>query len=183
MIKHMKNQENNINKICSFYVNKWHLATMTLPHINQTINKGTKIITLLQKGIENNIYELISKMNLKTETKDKILGINWTSNTILKYSNIEKDITKQLKTSNNIEIIINGNNEYIEIMNKNINKTLSKNQNKIKNKQINIINCYEIAQFENISEILDQHDLILNTSGINEINQVFTGYEKEIVNK
>ena len=70
----MKNQEKNIKKICSFYVNQWHLATMTLPHINQTINKGTKIITLLQKGIENNIYELISKMNLKTEIKDKILG-------------------------------------------------------------------------------------------------------------
>lgn len=175
----MKKQEKNVKKICSFYVNQWHLATMTLPHINKTINQGTKIITLLQKGIENNIYELISKMNLKTETKDKILAINWTSNTILKYTTIEKDIIKELKADNDIEIIINGSNEYIEIMNKNINKTLSKNEKKIKNKQVNIINCYEITQFNNITEILDKHNLLLNTSGINEIGQVFKGYEKE----
>lgn len=181
----MKKQEKMINKICSFYVNQWHLATMTLPHINQTINQGTKIITLLQKGIENNIYELISKMNLKTETKDKILAINWTSNAIPKYTNIEKSIIKEIKTNNKIEIIINGSNEYINTMNQNIEKTLFKNQKRIKNKEINIINCYEIAQFENITDILDQHNLILNTSGINNINQVFAGYEKEekIVNE
>lgn len=179
----MKKQENSISKICSFYVNQWHLATMTLPHINKTINNGTKIITLLQKGIENNIYELISKMNLKTETKDKILSINWTSSTIPKYSNIEKDILKQLKTSNSIEIIINGTNEYIIAINKNIEKTLVKHQKKIKDKKISIINCYEIAQFENITEILDKHDLLLNTSGINNIEQVFTGYEKQAVNQ
>lgn len=175
----MKKQEQNINKICSFYVNQWHLATMTLPHINENINKGTKIITLLQKGIENNIYELISKMNLKTETKDKILSINWTSNTIPKYSIVEKEIIKELKTNHNIEIIINGTNEYIEHINKSIDKTLAKNQKKIKNKEINIINCYEITQFSNITEILDKHDLLLNTAGINGIQQVFTVYEKE----
>lgn len=179
----MKELEKSINKICSFYVNQWHLATMTLPHINETINKGTKIITLLQKGIENNIYELISKMNLKTETKDKILAINWTSNPIPKYTNVEKDIIKALKTNSKIEIIINGNNQYIESINQNINKTLNKNQKKIKDKQINIINCYEIAQFDNITNILDQHSLILNTSGINSINQVFTGYEKQAINQ
>ena len=179
----MKNQEKTINKICSFYVNKWHLATMTLPHINNEINKGTKIITLLQKGIENNIYELIAKMNLKTETKDKILSINWTSNEIPKYSNIEKEIIKQIKNNNSIEIIINGTNEYINATNKNIDKTLERNKNKIRNKQINIVNCYEIAQFENITPILDEHDLLLNTSGINNIEQVFTGYEKQAVNQ
>ena len=42
-----------------------------------------------------------------------------------------------------------------------------------------IINCYEIIEFNgSITEILDKHDKILNTSGEKEIKEIFTDYEK-----
>ena len=31
-------QDNNLTKLCSFYVSDWHLVTMLLPYINQKIN-------------------------------------------------------------------------------------------------------------------------------------------------
>lgn len=34
----------NIKKICNFYVSDWHLAVMLLPYINKEINKGTKLL-------------------------------------------------------------------------------------------------------------------------------------------
>lgn len=46
--------------------------------------------------------------------------------------------------------------------------------------KIKVINFYEVLEFNyNITEILDEHDKILNTSGEKEINEVFEGYEKK----
>lgn len=160
----MKNEIKTTNKICSFYVNDWHLSTMILPHINKSLEEKTKILTLLEKGIENNINELMSKMNLKQETRYNIAKINWTTNHIYKYSQIEKTIQKEIKENEKVEIFIKGSNEYIETMNKIVSKVINKNQRKLKQKQVSTINCYEVTQFKEITTILDQHDLVLNTS-------------------
>ena len=152
---------------------------MMLPHINENIIKNIKVITLLEKGIKNNVEELVLKMNLKESTKSQILGINWTSNVKYKYKEIEKYIKENLKKQDNIEIIVNGKNSYIDIINSNIEEFINKNQKKLKNKYITIINCYEVTQFNNISEVIDKHDLILNTSGYRKIEEVFTDYKKE----
>lgn len=160
----MKNEQKTTSKICSFYVNDWHLATMILPHINKSLEEKTKIITLLEKGIENNINELMSKMNLKQETRYSIAKINWTTNHIYKYSQIEKNIQKEIKENKKVEVFIKGSNEYMEAMNKIVTKVINKNQRKLKQKQVNIINCYEVTQFKEINTVLDQHDLVLNTS-------------------
>ena len=175
----MENKENVIKKVCSFYVNEWHLTTMMLPHINENLIKNVKVITLLEKGIKNNVEELVSKMNLKESIKSQILEINWTSNVKYKYKEIEKYLKENLKKQDNIEIIINGKNSYIDIINSNIEEFINKNQKKLKNKYITIINCYEVTQFNNISEVIDKHDLILNTSGYRKIEEVFTDYKKE----
>jgi len=50
-------------------------------------------------------------------------------------------------------------------------------------KEFNIINCYEVTQFnDNIKNVLDKHDLIINTAGIHPIEEVFAGYEKRMAN-
>lgn len=174
----MENQENNFKKVCSFYVNEWHLTTMILPHINRDINKKIKVATILEKGIKENIKILISKMNLKEETKNKIEKINWTSTKIYKYREIESYLMKNIKNEVNIDIIVNGKNEYINIINLNIEKFIEKHKHELDSKKITIINCYEVTQFSNISEIICKHDMILNTSGIRKIEDVFTGYNK-----
>ena len=46
---------------------------------------------------------------------------------------------------------------------------------------INIINCYEVSEFNNnINIILDKHDYIINTSGINPVGEIFKSREKKI---
>ena len=177
--------KNNIEKLCSFYVSDWHLVTMLLPYINKQINEKANIITVLENNIEENVKTLVSKLNLKN--KKEILNLDWRENKISKYSEI-KEIMKKLKKDNIENIIfINGSKNFVDIINKNINKyleniekQLKKHKNieeKIKDMKIKIVDCYEVGDFNlNIQEILQNHDRILNTSGEKEINDVFEGY-------
>lgn len=165
----MRENENNVSRVCSFYVNDWHLTTMLLPHINKTINENKKVLTILEKGIKNNIENLLSKMNLKTEAQNKILEIDWNSKPICKFSEIKNNIEGLLKNVQAINIIVDGNEEYMKIANKNIDKVIKS----IVGKKVTIINCYEIAKYTDISTILDEYDLVLNTSGIKQINEIF----------
>lgn len=171
----MKDNKNQVRKICSFYVDDWHLTAMILPHINRTLKENKGILTILENGIRNNIEELLSKMNLKQEMKQHILEINWTSTSVCKYSKIKDEIEQKAKFADKIEIIVNGTEEYIEIANENIEKVIKN----IEGKEIDIINCYETTKYKDITKILDKHDLVLNTSGIKKIEEVFTNYKQK----
>lgn len=171
----MNIQKKGIMKLCSFYVSDWHLITMLLPYINRKINEEEKIVTVLENDIKNNVEILAKKLNLKNE--EKILNINWCKEND-KYLEI-KNCLKNNKESN-IIILVNGTKEYIDEANKNIDKIIGENKERIEQKNIKIINCYEIVEFNgSITEILDNHDKILNTSGEKEINEVFEDYERK----
>ena len=166
--------KNNIEKLCSFYVSDWHLVTMLLPYINKQINEKANIITILENDIEENIKTLTKKLNLKNE--EQILGLDWKKTNGLKYFEVENKI-KELKNDTLNIIFINGNKNYIDITDKNIEKFLNKNKEKKKELNIKIINCFEVSEFNvNMQQILNEHDKILNTSGEKEINDVFEGY-------
>lgn len=167
--------DQNIKRLCSFYVSDFHLVTMILPYISKGVNEGVKITTILENNIEQNVVTLVEKLNLKNE-KD-ILAIDWNQKEIAKYDEIETKLNEIVKGNKKIEIVVNGSKSYIE----NVNKILKKyfNTKKFKNKEITILDCYEVTEFNyNIMEILDSHDKILNTSGEKEIEEVFEGYKK-----
>ena len=164
----------NIKKLCGFCINEWHLTTMVLPYISKEINNNYKIITILEKGIEENIKLLIKKLNLKNE--EKILGIDWKQSMARKYTSISNKLNIIAKTKENYIILVNGKKNYMDMVNKYIEKWLQKNR--IQN-EIKIINCYEITEFNyNITAILDSHDKMINTSGEKEIQEVFEDYGK-----
>ena len=175
--------KNNIEKLCSFYVSDWHLVTMLLPYINKQINEKANIITILENNIEENVKTLVSKLNLKNE--EEILNLDWKAKKVIKYLEI-KNLMKSLKNEDIKNIIfINGNKNYVDIINKNIEKYLkdfrkqSEKQSNKKDAKVNIkiINCFEVGDFNlNMQEILHSHDKILNTSGERKINEVFEGY-------
>lgn len=170
----MKEEKGNILRFCSFYVSDWHLVTMLLPYINKKINEGVKIFPILENDITNNVKTLVSRMNLKDESK--ILNINWT--------NKNDKINNIIDNNKNEEIliIVNGTKEYINKENKKINSYLKENEEEIikANTKLKIVDCYEIVEFNgSIIEILNSHDKILNTSGEKEINEVFEDYKKE----
>ena len=145
----------NIKKLCGFCINEWHLTTMVLPYISKEINNNYKIITILEKGIEENIKLLIKKLNLKNE--EKILGIDWKQSMARKYTSISNKLNIIAKTKENYIILVNGKKNYMDMVNKYIEKWLQKNR---------------------ITAILDSHDKMINTSGEKEIQEVFEDYGK-----
>ena len=167
--------DNNVERLCSFYVSDWHLVTMLLPYINKEINEKANIITILENDIEENIKILTKKLNLKNE--EKIFNLNWKKTNGIKYTEIENKMKKLEKDEVLNVIFINGNKSYIDLTNKNIDKFLKENKEKYKKINIKIIDCYEVGEFNiNMREILDKHNKILNTSGEKEICEVFEGY-------
>lgn len=57
--------------------------------------------------------------------------------------------------------------------------------NKYRNnkKYITVINCFEVEEFDDdIRDILYEHEYIINTSGINKIEDVFEIYKEKQVN-
>lgn len=164
----MEVQKNNLTKLCSFYVSDWHLVTMLLPYINQKINEQAKIATILEQDIKQNVETLVEKLNLKN--KEKIINLNWSTQDEI------KEKINELEKNQELVIFINGSKEFIEKHNKKLTKYFETHL--IKN-EIKIINCYEIIEFNgSITQILDEHDKILNTSGEKEIKEVFADYEK-----
>ena len=172
----MESQKVNVSKLCSFYVSDWHLVTMLLPYISKNIKEGTKIATILEKDIEENIYTLLERLNLKEE--EQIKKINWKNINEKKYTTVNKLMEGNLAQEE--LVIVNGSKDFIKRANENINKYIEKNKEKLNGKNIKIVDCYEIIEFNgNINDILDNHNKILNTSGEKEINEIFEDYKKE----
>lgn len=168
----MEVQKSNLTKLCSFYVSDWHLVTMLLPYINKKINEQAKIATILEKDIQENIKVLLEKLNLKN--KEKIEQINWTNEQ-------RKNIFSNIENSKEIIIIVNGGKDFIKNKNEKIEKYLETHEI---NKKVKIINCFEVIEYNgSISDVLEEHDMVLNTSGEREISELFGDYENKKVLK
>ncbi len=171
---------NNKLKLCSFYVSDWHLTAMLLPFIEENVKKGEHIETILGKNIFYNMQEILTRIKIPDNIKDQILKIDWKNKNIIKYGDIRKVMERATKNYKNVTLIVEGTKERIEIINNNINRWMQKQERKLQRKNIRIINCYEVTEFnDNLQEILDKHDKILNTSGIHEIEEMYSGYTKK----
>ena len=164
-------------KICSFYVSDWHLTAMLLPYIEDAKERNEHLNTILEKNISYNMKEILSRVRMDDRKKENIIKIGWVNKELLKYNDIKKYMEKITRYENNITIIVEGHKDRIEYIGKNIDKWIKKSEKKLKKKEIKIINCYEVTEFnKDLEEILDKHDKILNTSGIHEIEEMYEGY-------
>ena len=109
--------ENSVLKVCSFYVSDWHLTAMLLPFIEEQIQKGESINTILEKSIIHNIKEIITRVQISDRIKEQIVKIDWTNNNLIKYMEIKNYLEKIIKNERNITIIIEGKKERIEYIN------------------------------------------------------------------
>ena len=158
-----------INKMCSFYVNEWHLTVMMLPYINSKMQNNEKVTILSEENLENNIETILQKLNINNKVKNEIENLYWKSTPI----NMVDTMVNEVTSKDNIIIV--GNEEYIE----NANKIIEK---KIKTGEINIIDCYEVMQFNNnIDSILKNNEKVINTSGEKTIDEMFEGFSKKEV--
>ena len=141
-------------RYCSLYVNDMHLIVMLIPYIERELEKKEKIITILENDLENEIDTIVKKVNLGREKKNKIKRINWKKNLL------SKEQIGEIKGEN---ILIKGSYEFIQ----SVNEVLKTEDNRV-------IDCYDIDTIEqNSRTILEQHNAILNTSGIRKISDMF----------
>lgn len=166
----MKDQENQMKKVCGFYVNEMHFATMILPYIRREIEAKHKIITILQNDMKSNVEEVLSNMNLNETLQNEILTLNWSKTISVKYSKVKQIIEEANGQAQNITIIINGDKEFIKMVNQYTEKAI-KSISMLKT--VTITNFYDVTEFTNVSEITNLHEYILNTSGIRRTQEVF----------
>ena len=91
------------------------------------------------------------------EKQEKILSLDWNNNDLKKF----KEISKKSKEDADMVIFIKGKQNYIQNINKNIEKWVSTD------KHVKIIDCYEFFEVEEtIEEIAKKYDKVLGTSRI-----------------
>ena len=134
-------------KLCSSYVSNMHFATMILPFVNKQIKEKTSVVTFLENNFTTNIELVLSRLTISDEVKKEILKINWKDTNATKYLNIEKILKMQLNKNCNNIIIVNGNEEYINIINECIDRCIQKNHKKFEKTSIKIMNFYEVRKF------------------------------------
>lgn len=165
-----------IKRVCGFNVSSIHFSVMILPYINKELEDEKNIITILEGNLEKNIQEILSKITLNNEAKEKIKNINWKATDIEKV-NIEKTVKLKLTEEKDLSFIVYGREEYINNVNQRIEKIIKKHEKELASKEIKIINCYTIEDFkENIREILNKHEAMFNTSGEKKIEEIFEDY-------
>jgi len=150
---------------------------MLMPNIGKKI-ENEKVVMLLENEMTQIKNKFLEKIVLDEKLKNQMEKMNW-EKTICKYEKIDEKISKNIKK--NINVIVYGSQEYIDKMNKTIEKWISKNKGEFEN--INIINAYEAMELNNnLDFILEKHDKILNTSGEKNIEDIFQGYRKNYLN-
>ena len=162
----MNNTNDNVEKVCNFYMSDWHFTVMILPYINKEINQNVQIITFFEKDISQKFKTLVGKLNLKNE--EEILKINWNNVDINKSIS---EIENKIKNNNKNLLIINGTNDYIKNVNYKIKKEIK--QNTLTEHRLKIIDCYDFnSNKEKIDSILKKYDSMLNTSGEIKISNI-----------
>lgn len=155
--------ENQMIKACNFYVSQWHLFAALLPYVRDELKKNCKVIIISQDNLEKGIKNLVSKLNLKFENKNGINDIVWLN---------ENFVLELREEINPVTIVVQGTVDFI----KEINKYLETNLKPLYRK-VTIINCFEIYDTNDILyNILDEHDFVFNTAGMNKKSDIFHGY-------
>ena len=160
--------QQNIKKLCNFYVSDLHLSVMLLPYLSRQINEDVEITTIFEKIEKENIGKILDKLNIKN--KEKILNINWFNSNKDANEKINNAIKKDIKENKDLIIIIGGNKNYVAENHKNITKLINDFEDTKKfNSAVKIIDCYNADEVGiDMRSIVREHDGLLNTSG--EIN-------------
>ena len=163
-----------IKKSCSFYINDMHFATMIMPFIKKEVESEANFITFLEKNYTNNVELVLGRTAINEEIKRRILNINWKDNDTNKYITVEKMLKEKIIKNKQNVVIINGSKEYINMVNELLEKYIDRHSKKYEDTTIFIMDFYEVGTFnENITNILDEHEIIFNTSGEHLIEEVF----------
>ncbi len=152
----MLENKNSKDKVCAFYASDYHFEMMTLPYISKKLDESKKVVILSENDLNDTINVLMERTNLKTDKKKKILNLNWNNNDLEKFRMISENVKNQEETI----IFVKGRENYINNVNKNIEKWI---ENDVNSK---VINCYDIQEIgSEMNRIMENYGTILSTSG------------------
>ena len=150
-------------KTCAFYASDYHFEIISLPYIEEQLEKNKQIIVLTENDLEESVKTVISKTNLKETKRKNIFSIDWNNDNLSKFKKIKKDIEDQ----KDIIIFIKGKENYIKNVNRNIEKFVSNKDN------VKIVDCYYIEEVsQDIDSIMNKYEKVLSTTGEKEINKI-----------
>ena len=160
-----------LRKICSVYANDIHFATLIFPFIHRELEKNATIRTILEKNEQENIEKVLENVGLNSDVKEEIRKIDWKGTNINKIRENFKQLEKNVKDNKKIDIVVSGRNIFIQKVNKAIDLWAKNNIELLENKdtELNIINCFSFEENKKIDNIVDTHEYILKTSGLEEI--------------
>ena len=160
-----------LKKICGVYASDLHFATLIIPFIHKELEKNTTIRTILEKEEQENIEKVLKNVGLNSEIKEEIRKIDWNGTNINKIRENFKLLEKDINNKEKIDIIISGRNTFIQKLNKAIDLWVKNNIELLENKntELNIINCFSFEDNKNIDNIINTHEYILKTVGLEEI--------------
>ncbi len=158
-----KKSMNKIIKACNFYVSEWHLFAALLPYIRDELKQKHKIVIVSQDKLEGGMKNLVKKLNLHFENENGINDVMW----------FNEDFVMEIREEcTPVTIVVEGTMEFI----KEINTYLVDRLYPLY-LDLSIINCYEVYNSNNmLYNILDEHDFVFNTAGMNKKSEVFPGY-------
>ena len=150
-------------KACNFYVSEWHLFVALLPYIREELKEKHKMVVISQDKLETGMKTLVKKLNLRFENENGIDDITWLNDDF--FIEIREEC---IPTT----IIVQGTMEFILDINNYLTARLSPLY-----AELTIINCYEIYNTNTmLYNILDEHDFVFNTAGMNNKSDIFPGY-------
>lgn len=160
-----------LKKVCSIYANDLHFATMIFPFIHKEVEENTTIRTILENNEEENIEKILKNIGLNSEVKEEIKKIDWKNTNINKIRKNFKLLEEDIRSKKRIDIIVSGRNIFIEKVNQAIDLWIKNNIENLEKSsvELKIINCFYFEENKNSDNIIDEHDYILRTSGLEEI--------------
>lgn len=152
-----------IIKACNFYVSEWHLFAALLPYIRDELKQKHKIVVISQDRLENGMKTLVKKLNIRFDNENGINEITWLNEALV------MDIREECVP---VTIIVQGTMEFISEVNNYLTQRLEPLY-----AELRIINCYEVYNTNTmLYNILDEHDFVFNTAGMNKKSDIFPGY-------
>lgn len=160
-----------LKKICSIYADDLHFATMIFPFIHKEVENNTTIRTILENNEEENIEKILNNIGLNSEIKEEIKKIDWKNTNINKIRRNFKLLEEDIRNKKRIDIIVSGRNIFIDKVNQAIDLWTKNNIENLEksNIEMKIINCFYFEENKDLNNIIDEHDYILRTSGVEEI--------------
>ena len=150
-------------KACNFYVSEWHLFAALLPYIRDELKKKNKIMVISQDKLEKGMKHLVKKLNLRFENEKGLDDIKWLS---------EEFVLEMNEEIEPVTIVVQGTMEFVQEINIYIEQKILPLYSNLK-----VINCYEVFNTNTmLYNILDEHDFVFNTAGLNEKTEIFPGY-------